>query len=210
MTMSHHPQRRLRRPLARLALACMLGGAGALPAACGSSGNGLIPSASAGPLKSDFEAVAQDAEKGDGSCAGTEAALFKTEQDFTALPSTINSGLRETLQKGITDLRSRALSLCSEPLAQATVTSTSPKTTTTKTQTTATTPTVTQTTSTQTTPASTTPTSPGAGGGTPAPGESEAQPGSGNSGQSGSPGTGVPGGAPGASGVGASGQEAVK
>lgn len=210
MTMSHHPPTRLRRLPARLALACMLGAACALPAACGSSGNGLIPSAAAGPLKSDFEAVAQDAEKGDGSCAGTEAALFKTEQDFTALPSTINSGLRETLQKGITDLRSRALSLCGEPLAQATVTSASPKTTTTRTQTTATTPTVTQTTSTQTTPASTTPTSPGAGGGTPAPGENEAQPGSGNSGQSGSPGTGVPGGAPGASGVGASGQEAVK
>ena len=210
MTMSHHPARRLGRPYARLALACMLGAACALPAACGSSGNGLIPSAAAGPLKSDFEAVAQEAEKGDGSCAGTEAAIFKTEQDFTALPATINSGLRETLQKGITDLRSRALSLCGEPLAQATVTSTSPKTTTTRTQTTATTPTVTQTTSTQTTPASTTPTSPGAGGGTPAPGENETQPGSGSSGQSGSPGTGVPGGAPGASGVGASGQEGVK
>ena len=60
----------------------MLGVLAASLVACGSSGKGLIPTGDAGPLQSDFEAVVQAAENGDGSCSATESALLRTEQDF--------------------------------------------------------------------------------------------------------------------------------
>jgi hypothetical protein len=157
----------LRRVL-RVALAGLLGlGAALLVSACAGSSAKLIPVADAGPLQSDFEAVAQEAEAGNGSCTTTQAAIAKTEQDFNELPSTVDAGLRNTLRQGIDNLRSHALALCAQPLVQATVTTTAK---TTPSHTTTTTTTETQT-STQTTPptATTPPTSPG--GGTPAPGE---------------------------------------
>ena len=136
---------------------------------CGSSGKGLIPIANAGPLQSDFEAVAQAAQAGGGNCTATTEAINKTEQDFAALPVTIDAGLHNRLSQGISNLRERALALCTQPLAQ-TATTTTPRTTTTTTTTT--TPTTTTTTSTPTTP--TTPvTPPDNGGGTVAPGEGE-------------------------------------
>jgi hypothetical protein len=154
-------------PLLRFALAGLLGVAVPLLVACGGSGGGLIPVGNAGPLQSDFEAVAQAAENGDGTCTATETAVLKTERDFAALPSTVDSGLRSRLRGGIERLHSEALGLCQQPLQQAPVTATTPKTTT------STTPT-TPTTSTSTTPTTSTPTSTaapsGPGGGTPAPG----------------------------------------
>lgn len=156
----------IRHPLLRVLLAALLGVLAALLISCSSSGKGLIPIGDAGPLRSDFRAVAQAAENGDGNCAATESALLKTEQDFAALPSSTDSGLRNTLRQGIENLRTRALSLCAQPLPQATATTSAPTTSTTNTTTT---PTVTQTTGTQTTP-TTTPTTSGPGGGTPAPG----------------------------------------
>jgi hypothetical protein len=140
---------------------------------CGSSGKGLIPIANAGPLQSDFEAVAQAAQSGGGNCTVTTEAINKTERDFAALPATIDSGLRHRLSEGVSNLRERALALCAQPLAQ---TATTPRTTTTtttsttKTETTPTTPTT--TTNTTTTPV-TPVTPPNNGGGTVAPGESE-------------------------------------
>jgi hypothetical protein len=184
---SHNPRRFKPRICLRLLLTGLLGVAAALLVACGSSGKGLIPTGDAGPLQSDFEAVAQAAESGDGSCAATAEAIRKTEQDFSALPATIDAGLRNTLDRGITNLRSRALALCAQPLAQATSTS---ATTNTTTSTETTPPTETQTTGTQTTPTVTVPT-PGPGGGTPAPGEAtpgvggEANGGAGNEGGAG-------------------------
>jgi len=161
-------------------LAGLLGVAAALLVSCGGSSAKLIPVADARPLQSDFEEVAQAAAAGDGSCSATQTAIAKTEQDFNALPSTVDTGLRDTLRQGIDNLRERALTLCKEPLLQAT-TGTTPKTTpsthttaptTTPTQTQATTPTATAPTTpptaTATTPATTTP-----GGGTVAPGEGE-------------------------------------
>lgn len=151
-------------PLLRATLAVCLGVLAALLVACSGAGKGLIPVADAGPLQGDFEAVAQAAENGDGSCTSTESALLKTEQDFAALPPSVDSGLRGTIRQGIDNLRTHALDLCAQPLPQSTVTT--PKTTTTETQTT---PTETQTTPTET---QTTPPGPsGPGGGTPAPGE---------------------------------------
>jgi hypothetical protein len=189
------PRGRLRRaPLLRLAAACALGFAAALLVSCGSSGKGLIPSASASPLQSDFQEVSQVAQSG--NCPETETKLAKTEQDFNALPATVDSGLRSTLRQGIVNLRSRALVLCSQPLA--TTTGTTAKTTTTPTNTvttpttTATTPTTTQTTPTETTPPTTT-TPPGPGGGTAAPGETEAGKGNGDGGGVGPGGQGPPG-----------------
>jgi hypothetical protein len=203
----------------RIPLAALLGLAAALLVSCGSSSDKLIPVASSGPLQSDFETVAQDAEAGNGNCAVTERAILKTEQDFDALPAALDGGLRETLRQGIQNLRARALALCVQPLVQTTPTTTIPKTTTS----TATTPptTTTTTTTTGTTPP-TTPTSTTPGGGTPAPGTGET-PGAGG-GQSGAPGGGTgagengsangganPGeGAVGAGGDGANGQEAAK
>src|SRR5665213_2033390 len=126
--------------LIRLLCAGLLGvAAAALLVACGSSGKGLIPTANAGPLQSDFEAVAQAAQSGEGNCTVTEAAIAKTEQDFAALPTTVDQGLHKTLSQGISNLRTRALALCAQPLPQTTSTTSSPKTTTTTTTTTPTT-----------------------------------------------------------------------
>jgi hypothetical protein len=167
----------------RLLLAGLLGVVVAIVlVSCGASGKGLIPLADAGPLQSDFEAVAQAAQTADGNCTATTAAINKTEQDFAALPATIDPGLRNRLRRGISNLRERALALCAQPLAQTATTSTTP----TPTQPT-TTPTTTQTTSTQTTPTTPTPAPPGAGGGTPAPGSGggESGPGAGQGGGTG-------------------------
>lgn len=160
--------RRARAKLPRVILLVLLGVLAASLVACGSSGKGLIPTGDAGPLQSDFEAVVQAAENGDGNCSATESALLRTEQDFARLPSNVDGGLRDTLHRGIENLRSRSLALCAQPLPQSTVTTTTPKTTTSTTSTTPP-PSETETTPTQTTPTQTTP--PGPGGGTQAPGE---------------------------------------
>jgi cytoskeletal protein RodZ len=196
-------------PHLRILLAGLLGVSAALLVACGSSGKGLIPSANAGPLQSDFEAVAQAAQSGEGSCTATEAAIAKTETDFAALPTTVDSGLHKTLSLGIANLRRRALALCAQQFPQTTSTtktSTTP-TTATSTQTTpTTTSTPTETTATSTTPATSTPTATTPGGGTPAPG-SESAPGAssgpgGGTGIGGESGSGVSGaGAPSAGGA---------
>jgi hypothetical protein len=173
------------RALLRLALALALGVAAALLVACGNSGKGLIPAAAGGPLQSDIEAVEHAAEAGNGNCSGTEAALLKTDQDYAALPSTLDTGLRSNIRQGIENLRKVAKEACTQPLVQ-TTTTTTPKTTST-----ATTPTT-------TTPTTTTPTTPteettppteeeagaggGPGGGTPAPGEGQAGEGVGGAG----------------------------
>jgi len=199
------PRARSQLPL-RILLACLLGVSAALLVACGGSGKGLIPAANAGPLQSDFEAVAQTAQSGEGNCTATEAAIEKTETDFADLPSTVDAGLHKTLSVGISNLRHRALALCAQPLPQTTsTTKTNTQTTTTNNQTTTpTTPTHTETTA--TTPTATAPTATTPGGGTPAPG-SESTPGA-SSGPGG--GTGIGGesgsGAPGAGGA----QESVK
>ncbi len=154
--------------LIRLVVAALLGVAAAVLVSCGSSGTGLIPSASAGPLQKDFEAVAETASSGNGSCAATESALGKTEQDFLALPASIDRGLHARLQEGISNLRKRALAMCIQPNPTATATTETQTTTTqttTSTETAPPTPTATTTTpTTQTTP--TTPTPEDQGGGT--------------------------------------------
>jgi hypothetical protein len=124
------------RTLIRLLAAALLGVAAAVLVSCGSSGSGLIPNANAGPLQSDFEAVAHAAASGDGDCAATESALGKTEQDFLALPATIDGGLHTRLEEGISNLRKRALATCVQPAPTATsTTSTETTPTTTKTTT---------------------------------------------------------------------------
>ena len=44
--------------------------------------------------------VAKAAQAGNGNCTATTEAINKTEQDFAALPSTINAGLRSRLSQG--------------------------------------------------------------------------------------------------------------
>jgi hypothetical protein len=168
--------------LIRLLSATLVGVAMALLVSCGSSGSGLIPSADAGPLRNDFEAVLQAASTGSGSCSATESALGKTEQDFLALPATIDRGLHARLQEGISNLHKRALEMCTQlkPTATSTTStettpSTTPNTTTTTETTPATTPSTPSTTptNTQTTQSTETPANPG--GGTEAPGEGAGQ-----------------------------------
>ena len=171
----------------RMSVACALGFAAALLVSCGSSGKGLIPAAQGGPLRNDFAAVNQAASSGNGSCGATETAIARTEQDFAALPASVDAGLRNNLRQGITNLRSRAQALCAQPLAGTTTGTTTAKTTTTTT--TDTTPTTTETTTTPTTPVTTptttTPTTTGPGGGTVAPGEGETPAGGGQGGGTG-------------------------
>ena len=198
-----------RGPILRFALAGLLGAAVPLLISCGSSGAGLIPVENAGPLQSDFETVAQAAESGGGSCVATEAAILKTERDFSALPTAVDRGLHNRLREGIAKLHANALELCRQPLVQTTGTETSPKTTT-STSTTTTTPTVTQTTTTQTTP-TTSPTTSGPGGGTPAPGPGgEAAPDAGSEPGGGAVGEGTRPSGSGGAGAGAGGQEGGK
>lgn len=159
--------------LARAFGAILLGVAIAVAvASCGGAGKGLIPIANAGPLQSDFEAIAQAAQNGNGNCTATTEAINRTERDFAALPASIDAGLHSRLQEGISNLRERALALCAQPLVQTTSTprtTTTPPATTTPTTTTA--PPV-ATTPTATTPATTTPTTTSDnGGGTAAPGD---------------------------------------
>jgi hypothetical protein len=154
-------------PLSSRALAtAALGAAAALPISCAGSGGGLIPVGNAGPLQRDFAAVAEAAQKGNGSCSATETAIARTEQDYRALPRAVNQGLRGRLREGIEKLREDALQRCLQPVVQTTSTSTSSP----RTQTTTTAPTVPQTTPTQTSPTTSTSTTPETGGGTPAPG----------------------------------------
>lgn len=169
------------RTVIRLLLVGLLGVAAAVLVSCGSPGAGLIPSANAGPLQSDFEAVAHAAEAGNGSCAETESALGKTEQDFLALPASVDRGLHNRLQLGIANLRKQALAMCEQPAVTSTTgTQTSTTSTTTTPTSTETTPTTTSTTTTPTgattTPTTTTP--PSESGGTEA-GEAGEGPGKG-------------------------------
>jgi hypothetical protein len=174
--------------LIRLTAMALLGAATALLVSCGSSGAGLIPSVSAGPLREDFEAVAKAAEAGNGSCAKTEAALGKTEEDFLALPATVDRGLHKRLEEGIANLRKQALAMCEEPTATGTSTTSTQKATTTPptgTTGTETTPSTTPSATTPSTPPTTTPTTPttstpqSPGGGVEAPEEGSGEQGAG-------------------------------
>ncbi len=155
----------------RIIVVALLGAAVAVLVSCGSSGTGLIPSSSGSPLQADFEAVAQAATSGSGSCEATEAALGKTEQDFLALPASVDRGLHARLRVGIANLRKQALATCAQTTTPTTTTNTTTTTTPPTTTTTDTTPTTTTPTTPETTPTTTTPTN--KGGGTEAPGEGE-------------------------------------
>jgi hypothetical protein len=169
------------RILIRLVPTALLGAGAALLVSCGSSGTGLIPSANGTALQGDFEAVARVATSGDGSCSATESALGKTEQDFLALPATLDRGLRGRLQTGITNLRKQALEMCSEPAPSATSTTSSQTTTTPTTSTTTETPPTTSTTTSTPTSSQTTTTTtpPNQSGGTEALGEGQGEEGPG-------------------------------
>jgi hypothetical protein len=169
---------RAKRHPIRLLTPILLGLAAAVLVACGSSGKGLIPASAAGPLQGDFEAIAQAANGGNGDCTATREAIAKTEQDFIALPLTVDHGLRERIRGGIANLSKRAREICVQPAATTTVTSGSPastsssSSTTTSSSTPSTTSTTTQTTTSSAPTVSTTATStsPSLGGGTPAEG----------------------------------------
>jgi hypothetical protein len=135
------------RTLLRLVPAALLGVGAAVLVACGSSGKGLIPTAYAGPLQSDFQAVVRAAQEGNGDCSATDAQIRKTERDLHALPASVDGGLRGRLEEGVENLAARARVLCSQPLEQTTTTATTPTTTT-------------PPPATATTPAATTPTTP--------------------------------------------------
>jgi hypothetical protein len=143
------------RNLIRLIPAGLLGAGAAVLVSCGSSGAGLIPAQYAGPLKSDFQAVLQAAQQGDGSCAATEAKIGKTEADLQALPATVDRGLRGRLAEGVATLSRQARAMCKEPASGATTTTGASTTATTGTATpppTTSAPTTTPTTGTSTSP----------------------------------------------------------
>jgi hypothetical protein len=129
----------------KLSLAAVLAGSAALLSACGGS-SGLIPAGNAGPLRSDFEKVAEAAESGNGNCASTETAIARTERDFASLPSSVDARLRTRLSEGIEHLASQARVACRQPSGGGTATtgtatesSTTSKTSSTSTSTTTTT-----------------------------------------------------------------------
>ena len=80
--------------------------------ACGSSGNGLIPAAQAGPLQSDIEAVEKAAEEGNGNCSATEAALLKTDRTSSRCPLAWTRRCGANCRLGIENLHKVALEAC--------------------------------------------------------------------------------------------------
>ncbi|HEY7961698.1 MAG TPA: hypothetical protein VID29_07245 [Solirubrobacteraceae bacterium] len=176
-------------PPARPLSALLLGLAATGLLACGGSGKGLIPASASTPLQSDFEAISNAAQAGNGDCTLTNEAIAKTEQDFAALPIAVDRGLRERIREGIANLSTRARAMCAQPAATTTVTSSTPSSTTSTSTSTTSTPSSTSTTSsTSTSTSSTTPptTTPAQGGGTPA----EGAPAPGGSGENGGAGEG--------------------
>jgi uncharacterized membrane protein YgcG len=200
---------------ARLLAATLLGVLAAVLVSCGSSGAGLIPAASAGPLLGDFQAVERAAREAGGKCAATKAALSKTESNFQLLPASVDAGLHGRLHEGIVALRKLALEECTQPPSPTTTTGASTSATKTAPPPTATTEAPTTSTSTtETPPTGTTPgatQTSGAEGGT-APGVgSESQAGEGGAGSAqggsgeGANGGGLSGGTGSGGGAGASG-----
>lgn len=116
------------RNLLRMIPAALLGVGAAVLVACGGSGKGLIPTANAGPLQSDFQAVVHAAQEG--NCPATEAQIRKTEDDLHRLPASVDGGLRGRLEEGVENLAARARVLCSQPQTQTATTATTPTTTT--------------------------------------------------------------------------------
>jgi hypothetical protein len=157
-----------------LALAAMVALIATVLTACSSSTTGLIPAVNASPLQSDFEAVAQAAQNGNGSCGETAEDIRKTEQDFAALPVSVANSLRNRLSEGIKNLSNRALQLCTQRLSETSTTTTASRT---QSAATTTTTSTTETTTETTTEATATTSSPG--GGTAAPGAGETAPGTG-------------------------------
>jgi len=159
--------------LRRCCMAATLACAALLPAACGGSGAGLIPTADAGPLVHDFEEVAKAARSGNGSCTATTEAIENTESDFAKVSAKLASPLRARLQEGITNLRKQALEECTQ------ATSTTSTTTTTKTTEEFVPPTTHTVETTHAPPTNNLPSEeePRNGGGTQAPGESGSGPG---------------------------------
>ncbi len=185
----------------RLLLAGALGLSTALLLACGSANTaGLIPATNAGPLKSDFDAVASAVTNHD--CRGASSALHQVGSELRRLPRTLDAHLHQRLVQGYVNL----LKVTPQQCQQTTSTATTPPTTTTPTDTTPTQTTTPPTTPTQTTPTQTTPTPvpttptpttstppPGNGGGAPAPDGGGAKKkgdgnGAGNGGGAGAPG----------------------
>lgn len=151
----------------RLPLAVLLTASAMLPAACGSSGGGLIPAGNAGPLRADFEAVAAAAEKGNGNCSATRAAIARTESDFRNLPSGVNAALRAKLSEGIGHLSSQAQVECAQPSNEGATTTASATTSSSPSTATSTTTSTTTTTESSITSSSSSP-PPSPSGGTPA------------------------------------------
>jgi hypothetical protein len=179
----------------RLLTSALLGLGAVALLACGSSGKGLIPASAAGPLQGDFEAIATAAQAGDGECAATNEAIAKAEQDFAALPVTVDRGLRERIRTGLANLSSRGRAICAQPAPTTTATSTptsttSSSTTTTTSSTPSTTSTSSTTTSTATVPSTPTETTPAPAGGTPPEGGTPAPPGPSENGGAGGEGNG--------------------
>lgn len=128
----------------KLSLATVLAGSAALLSACGGS-SGLIPEGNAGPLRADFEKVAEAAESGNGNCGATETAIARTERDFANLPSSVDSRLRTRLSEGIEHLASQARVACKQPVGGGTTTTATESSTTSKTSSTSTSTTTTTT-----------------------------------------------------------------
>jgi hypothetical protein len=136
-------------------LAFAFGASAAGLAACGGgTSKALIPSADAGPLRDDFDAVGSAIDAGD--CPGAEQALAHAQSHLDQLPARVSVRLRRRIQQGLNTLHNQSAKECQ---ANQTQTVTTP----TETVPTVTTPpptTTVPTTTTPTVPTTTTPTTP--------------------------------------------------
>ena len=131
----------------------------ALPlAGCGSSKKKGIPRANVAELVGLLkDARRQAAAKTPGECNALFTTIQGLSQRANALPTDVDSNVKDSLTNGIGNLQNLAAKQCSQTQTTTTQTQTTP-TQTTPTQTTPTQTTPTQTTPTQTTPTQTTPT----------------------------------------------------
>jgi hypothetical protein len=101
-------------------LAALLGVGAALLAACGSTGDGRIPAASASDLKREINDVRQAVS--DDRCEDVTGQLRQVDEGIDDLPPTVDDQLRNSLRDGADKLLSAARDECDVTPTQTTTT----------------------------------------------------------------------------------------
>ena len=106
-------------------LAALLGVGAALLVACGATGDGRIPAASASDLKREINDVRQAVA--DDRCEDVSGQLRQVDERIDDLPPTVNDQLRNSLRDGANRLLDAARDECEAATTETTTTETVPE-----------------------------------------------------------------------------------